>query len=73
MSSIDHPNRIRTTHIPVSSYSVGPYYFLKAAPRGEVVTDDNSEWWVSKDNEWLHTAPFATLEQAMRYAARPTR
>lgn len=71
--NIDHPPHLTTTHVPVASYAVGPYYFLRAVPRGERVDDGNSAWWVSKNNEWLRSESFDTLEEAMRYAARPTR
>lgn len=70
---IDHPDDLTTTHIPVASYNVGPYYFLMAIPRGQLVTEAEQAWWVSKDNEWLRRESFSTLEEAMRYAARPSR
>lgn len=72
MGSIDHPEAIRTTHVPVAAYQVGPYYFLVAVPRGESFDDNNAAWWVSKNSAWLRQESFRTLEEAMRYAARPS-
>lgn len=69
---IDHPDELTTTHVPVAAYNVGPYYFLMAIERGKLVTEAPAAWWVAKNNMWLRRESFETLEEAMRYAARPS-
>ena len=69
---IAHPEEIEATHVPVSGYRVGPYYFLMAIPRGILVTEAVPAWWVAKWDKWLRRESFASLEDAMRYASQPT-
>jgi hypothetical protein len=72
VAEIDHPDELTTTHVTVTAYNVGPYYFLAAMPRGVLVTEAPWSWWVAKNNKWLRRESFDTLEEAMRYAARPS-
>ena len=66
---VAHPDHIEATHVPVSSYSLGPYWFLKAMPKNVLVSDvDTFAWWVSYAGEWVSRGSFGTLEEAMTAA-----
>lgn len=60
-----------TTHIATAKYTVGRYTFLEALPKVGTPSDQ-SIWFVYADNKLLSPNSFATVEEAMRYAARPT-
>ncbi len=67
---IAHPPHIETTHVPVSHYHVGPYWFLKAMPKNVLVSDVRTfEWWVSYAGDWVSRESFGSLEDAMDAAA----
>jgi hypothetical protein len=67
---IVHPPEIEKTHVPVSQYSLGPYWFLSAMPKGVFVADVKSfEWWASYSGYWVSRESFPTLEDAMIAAA----
>lgn len=60
-----------TTHIATNKWSVGPYTFLEALPKVGT-PDDAPAYWVMKGDALLTRSSFATIEEAMRYAARPS-
>ena len=68
---IAHPDHIETTHVPVSHHSVGPYWFLKAMPKGVLVSDVRTfAWWASYAGDWVSRESFDTLEDAMEAAVK---
>lgn len=67
---IAHPPEIETTHVPVSHYRVGLYWFLSAMPKGVLVAEVKEfDWWASYAGDWVRRESFPTLEDAMTAAA----
>ena len=67
---IDHPPEMKRTHVPVSHYQVGPFWFLSAMPKGVLVAEVKSfDWWASYAGDWVRRESFGTLEDAMIAAA----
>lgn len=68
---IAHPDHIDRTHVPVSHYRVGAFWFLQAMPRNVLVSEVQTfQWWVSYAGDWVRTESFHSLEDAMEAAAR---
>lgn len=61
-----------TTHIATQIFKVDRYSFLQAMPKVGT-PNDTPIWFVYVDGVIACTSSFATIEDAMRYAARPTR
>ena len=61
-----------TTHIATNKWTVGQYTFLEALPKVGS-PDDTPAYWVMKGDQLLTRTSFATIEEAMRYASRPSR
>jgi hypothetical protein len=59
------------THIATNKWTVGPYTFLEAMPKIGT-QDDAKAYWVMKGDALLSRNSFASIEEAMRYAARPS-
>ena len=61
----------QTTHIATQLFKVDRYSFLQAMPK---VGTQHVEpiWFAYVDNELARESSFATIEEAMRYVARPT-
>jgi hypothetical protein len=67
---IAHPPEIEKTHVAVSHYRLGRYWFLSAMPKGMLLVDVKSfEWWASYAGDWVRRESFPTLEDAMIAAA----
>lgn len=60
-----------STHIATQKYQVERYTFLSALPKVGT-PDDQPIWFVMKDDKLICESSFATIEEAMRYAARPS-
>ena len=58
------------THIADQLQSVGPYSFLMCVPKRP---DDRPIWFAYAHGELTQRESFDSLEEAMRYVARPTR
>jgi hypothetical protein len=59
------------THIATNKWTVGPYTFLEAMPK--VGTQyDAPAYWAYKGDTLLNLSGFGSIEEAMRYAARPS-
>lgn len=68
--NIAHPPHVEATHVPVSHYHVGPYWFLKAMPKCVLVSEvETFEWWASYCGDWVRRESFQSLEEAMIAAA----
>lgn len=69
MDAVENPRP--KTHLATNLWRVGPYSFLEAMPK--VGTDDDRPiYFAYGHGNLLRRESFDTLEDAMRYAARPS-
>ena len=70
MADVPPHDDVEKTHLADRLQTVGPYSFLMCVPKRE---SDQPLWFVYVHGSLARRESFDTLEDAMRYAARPTR